>query len=251
MTSNLSACEKLLAIEHQMCSELNNLKFTPPIDYVYNPLLYAKDLHENFIKKYFENCSKKILFLGMNPGPWGMCQTGIVFGDKDHVKEWLKLCGQVNKPKKEHPRKKITGLDCSRKEISGKKFWGFFRKLCQTPEQFFQHSFVYNLCCLAFVDTSGKNITPPEIKDIQVRNRLLNICNETFVKIIKEFKFEIVIGVGKFAEKNAITELRRNGLSNVKVLSIPHPSPRSAKIFRVWEEMTLKKLKEYDLLKYF
>lgn len=89
-----------------------------------------------------------------------------MFGEKKCVKEWLQLSGSVEKPVNEHPKKKILGLNCHRNEVSGKKFWAFFQTLCETPEKFFRHSFVYNHCCLAFMSTSGKNITPPEIKVI-------------------------------------------------------------------------------------
>ncbi|EEB17014.1 Single-strand selective monofunctional uracil DNA glycosylase, putative [Pediculus humanus corporis] len=250
-SKNYKFSERLFDIENDMSNELELLNFKPPIEYVYNPLKYAKNLHENFTKKYFEKCTKKILFLGMNPGPWGMCQTGVVFGEKNFIKDWMKLSGKVSKPHIEHPKKKISGLECNRTEISGKKFWGFFKKLCKTPEQFFKHSFVYNHCCLAFMDATGKNITPPEIKDLAIKKKLYEICDRALIKILKEFHFEIIVAIGKFAEKNALTALKKNGIGNVKVLSIPHPSPRNAKNFSNWEEVTLNKLENNKLLKFF
>lgn len=102
----------------------------------------------------------------------------VVFGEKNFIKDWMKLSGKVSKPHIEHPKKKISGLECNRTEISGKKFWGFFKKLCVTPEQFFKHSFVYNHCCLAFMDATGKNITPPEIK---VCLRFCMICTKNIL----------------------------------------------------------------------
>ena len=68
--------DQLLAIELQQCVQLKSLKFSQPVEYIYNPIEYAYDMHKNFINKYCKT-RKKILFLGMNPGPWGMSQTGV------------------------------------------------------------------------------------------------------------------------------------------------------------------------------
>lgn len=55
----------------ELCCKLN-----PIIEHVYNPIDYAKDSYINFLKTYINSC-KKLMFLGMNPGPWGMMQTGV------------------------------------------------------------------------------------------------------------------------------------------------------------------------------
>lgn len=57
------------------CDELS-WKLNSSIRYVYNPLVYAKDNYLQFLYK-FTNSPKKLMFLGMNPGPWGMMQTGV------------------------------------------------------------------------------------------------------------------------------------------------------------------------------
>ncbi len=46
------------------------------VEYVYNPLDYAANLHNQYVKKYCDS-TRKIMFLGMNPGPFGMVQTGV------------------------------------------------------------------------------------------------------------------------------------------------------------------------------
>jgi len=68
--------DDFIRLENDLVSQLNNLNYGPNVLYVYNPLQYASKLHEAFLKKFlFSN--KKVLFLGINPGPWGMCQTGV------------------------------------------------------------------------------------------------------------------------------------------------------------------------------
>lgn len=44
---------------------------------VYNPTEYATSLHCQYLERFLTG-QKRILFLGMNPGPWGMCQTGVL-----------------------------------------------------------------------------------------------------------------------------------------------------------------------------
>lgn len=71
-----SISERLLRIELELCAEVNALSFSKPVEYVYSPIEYAFNLHALFVRK-FCNSTKKVLFLGMNPGPWGMSQTGV------------------------------------------------------------------------------------------------------------------------------------------------------------------------------
>jgi single-strand selective monofunctional uracil DNA glycosylase len=100
----------------------------------------------------------------MNPGLFGMCQTGVPFGNVNAVKNWMKLSGTVRKPQKEVSAKPIEGLSCQREEQSGKRLWGVIEELCGEPENFFRHCFVHNICPLAFLTNSGRNITPTELK---------------------------------------------------------------------------------------
>ena len=153
----------ILALERDLSKKLNEIKFRAPVDYIYNPVDYAFDVHSKYVNSFCQN-KKKILFLGMNPGPWGMSQNGVPFGEISMAKEWLKMSGKVEKPPREHPERKITGFDCTRKEVSGLRFWGFFRDLCEKPENFFRHSYVHNYCPLAFMASNARNITPADLK---------------------------------------------------------------------------------------
>lgn len=48
----------------------------PNVTCIYNPIVYASQLHCDYLRRYLEG-PKKLIFVGMNPGPNGMCQTGV------------------------------------------------------------------------------------------------------------------------------------------------------------------------------
>ena len=39
-----------------------------------------------------------------NPGPYGMAQTGVPFGEIPAVRDWMGISGLVGKPDPEHPK---------------------------------------------------------------------------------------------------------------------------------------------------
>ena len=159
-----------------LSSSVSDLQFAEPVAFVYNPLDYAWSCHQQYLDR-FANSTKRVIFLGMNPGPWGMAQTGVPFGEVHLVKNWLGISGKVEKPDVEHPKKPIQGFSSSRREVSGERFWTFFSKICKTPEVFFRNCIVYNHCPLVYMNKSGKNLTPPDLS-IQARNQVLTLCDQ-------------------------------------------------------------------------
>lgn len=165
---SVKVSERLIVLQKELRDNLKALNLiSEQIKYMYNPLEYASEPNENFIRKYC-NTTKKILFVGMNPGPNGMCQTGVPFGDPKWVRDWLKIEGHVFKPEIECPERKINGLSSQKSEPSGDRLWTFFSKICITPDTFFKHSFVFNFCPVAFMEGGGRNVTPDEFKDVKV-----------------------------------------------------------------------------------
>ncbi|XP_017795991.1 PREDICTED: single-strand selective monofunctional uracil DNA glycosylase [Habropoda laboriosa] len=239
--------DQLLSLERNLAVELGKITFHLPVEYIYSPLEYAFNIHTMYVQKY---CStvKKILFLGMNPGPWGMSQTGVPFGEINMVRDWLKICGPVGKPAKEQPNRKVTGFQCTRSEISGKRLWGLFKELCGNPEKFFQHAYIHNYCPIALMNKKGCNITPAEIKGAEI-NLVHSACDKALAETIKILKAEIIIGIGGYAEKRAQLVVQKYKLP-VKVLCLPHPSPRAANNTN-WNEKATKKLSEFGLLECF
>ncbi|XP_076762404.1 single-strand-selective monofunctional uracil-DNA glycosylase [Xylocopa sonorina] len=239
--------EQLLSLERNLAIELGKITFRLPVEYVYSPLDYAFNIHTMYVKKYC-NTTKKMLFLGMNPGPWGMSQTGVPFGEIKMVRDWLKICGPVGKPPKEQPDRKVTGFECTRSEVSGKRLWGLFQELCGEPDKFFEHAYIHNYCPIALMDKKGCNITPAEIKGSEIKV-LHSACDKALADTIKILKVEIVIGIGGYAEKRAQLVVQSAKLP-VKVLCLPHPSPR-ARNNKNWNEKATQKLSEFGLLEWF
>ena len=66
------------------------MRFAEPVAHVYNPLEYAIRPHRLYIRRFADG-PRRVVFLGMNPGPYGMAQTGIPFGEITHVRDWLGL----------------------------------------------------------------------------------------------------------------------------------------------------------------
>lgn len=167
-TQPINIAEKIIELQKKLTENLKTLNLlSDQIHYIYNPLEYASEPNENFTRKYCTTL-KKILFLGINPGPNGMCQTGVPFGDSKWVTDWLKVEGYVFKPSIECPERQIYGLSCPKGEPSGDRLWNFFSRICISPENFFKHSFVFNFCPVAFMDAKGRNVTPDEFIDTKV-----------------------------------------------------------------------------------
>ena len=99
---------------------LGKLRFSEPVTHVYNPLEYALEPCLDYYQRYGQG-PRRVLMLGMNPGPWGMAQTGVPFGEVGMVRDWLKIRGTVHKPALEHPQRPVLGFDCARSEVSGKR----------------------------------------------------------------------------------------------------------------------------------
>ncbi|XP_012233576.1 single-strand selective monofunctional uracil DNA glycosylase [Linepithema humile] len=242
-----SISDKLLSIEQKLCAKLQNITFPSSVQYIYNPLEYAFETHAMYVRKYCTGV-KKILFVGMNPGPWGMSQTGVPFGEISMVRDWLKISGPVGHPSKEHSDRKVMGFQCTRSEISGLRLWGLFKELCGSPENFFEHAYIHNYCPLAFMDVKARNITPAELKG-EGQNILHEACDRSLIDIIQLLKAEIIIGIGNYAEKRIQLAVQTAGLS-VEVMVLRHPSPRAVGNNN-WKEIAKQRLEELGLLKYF
>nr|XP_971699.2 PREDICTED: single-strand selective monofunctional uracil DNA glycosylase [Tribolium castaneum] len=236
--------QKFLDIQLELNTALKPLRFKPPVAYVYNPVEYAFKANESYVRKYCQG-PKKLLFLGMNPGPFGMCQTGVPFGEIKSVRDWLEIEEEVGKPEKECPQRPVLGFACTRSEVSGDRLWNVLKKLCGSPENFFKNCFIYNYCPIAMLRSDGGNLTPRDIKDTQV---LEEICDRHYFKIIELLQPEIIIGIGEYAEKRSLATLKNNN-SNIRVIRLPHPSPRS-KNNQNWAEKAETFFKNHDLLKY-
>lgn len=219
--------------------ELRPLRFGPPVTHVYNPLQYAREPHERYLDRYGQG-RKEAVFLGMNPGPFGMAQTGVPFGEVRIVRDWLKIEGKVGKPPVEHPKRPVQGFDCPRSEVSGSRIWGWVRDTFGTPERFFERFFVANYCPLVFMEASGRNLTPDKLPRAE-REPLFAACDRALRRMMEIWQPRWVIGVGNFAEARAREALEGTGISVGRIL---HPSPASPLANNGWAESVEASLRE-------
>lgn len=229
MPKNFS--EKLIAATRELSADMNALSFSAPVDCVYNPLDYARETHEKYLALY-GNSRKRVIFLGMNPGPFGMAQTGVPFGEIDAVQNWLGIFGFVGKPPREHAAKPVDGFACKRSEVSGRRLWGLFRERFSAPEIFFENHFVANYCPLLFVadNARGKNLTPENLSANE-REAVNAPCDLFLRRLAEILEPEWIVGVGNFAE---IAARRALAGTPVKFARIIHPSPASPAANKDW-----------------
>ncbi len=211
----------LVASSRQLSDQVDALRF-PSVPYVYNPLVYARAPHEAYLERWGAKAPREVLMLGMNPGPFGMAQTGVPFGDVAMVRSFVGITGAVDRPPREHPRRPIAGFGCSRSEVSGTRFWGWARDRFGTPERFFEDVFVANWCPLVFMEESGRN-RPPDKLPADERTELFRVCNDALGRIVAVLEPSLVVGIGGFAEKRAREALG----GDVRIGRILHPSPAS------------------------
>jgi single-strand selective monofunctional uracil DNA glycosylase len=221
--------KQLIKAAQDLKKEVDAMTFSSPVEYVYNPLNYAWESHSLYLKRYGNN-KKRVLLLGMNPGPWGMAQTGVPFGEIDAVRDWLNIETPVKKPAVQHPKRPVTGFDCKRSEVSGRRLWGLFEKRFRRPETFFQDHFVANFCPLVFMELTGKNRTPDKIVKSE-REPLIDVCDRHLLRVIDILEPEYAVGVGAFA-LNCIRRVVKT--SSIKTGVILHPSPASPAANRDW-----------------
>ena len=226
----------LIAAARELSATLGKMRFAPPVTHVYNPLDYAWDIHERYLRRYGDS-PKRIVFLGMNPGPFGMVQTGIPFGEVAAVRGWLGLEGSVNPPEQVNPKRPVEGFACARSEVSGRRLWGLFQERFGSAEAFFAEHFVANYCPLAFFD-GGKNLTPDKLPAAE-QEPLLATCDGHLRALAAALKPEWVIGIGGWAEARAL-----RALDGVKVGRILHPSPASPAANRGWAQAASRQLAE-------
>jgi len=218
---------ELIRISRALGARVGALSFGPPVTHVYNPLVYARESHEDYLRR-FGSKTGRVVWMGMNPGPWGMAQTGVPFGEVAHVRDWMGVQGHVGKPEREHPKRPVLGFECPRSEVSGRRLWGWAAERFETADAFFDRFFVLNYCPLSFMEEGGRNRIPEKLPAVE-REPLFAACDDALRQTLEVLQPSQVIGVGGFAEKC----LRRvtTGLPVGRVL---HPSPASPAANRGW-----------------
>lgn len=227
----------LKKITSNLCDALDGLRFSEPVTHVYNPLVYARRPHDAFLERC-GNAPLKVLFLGMNPGPYGMAQTGVPFGEVHAVRDWIGINESVDQPPNPHPKRPVQGFQCTRSEVSGRRLWGLFTERFKKTAAFFDQCFVVNYCPLVFMEESGRNRTPDKIPKREMEP-VYAACDTYVRALVDLLKPEWAVGIGGFAEGC----LRRNIESPATQIGrILHPSPASPAANRGWAETSTKEM---------
>ena len=234
----MSVPKKIATAAQKLRVTCHALRFSAPVTHVYNPLDYAWAAHEQYIRQAASG-KKKVVFLGMNPGPFGMAQTGVPFGEITAVRDWIGINAPIGKPAKEHPKRPVEGLACTRSEVSGRRLWGLFAERFGSADEFFNDHFIANHCPLVFMEETGRNRTPDKLPANEA-HPLMGTCDAHLRSVVEILEPEWLVAVGGFAEKRA--EIALNGLK-VSIGKILHPSPASPAANRGWAEQATRQMK--------
>jgi single-strand selective monofunctional uracil DNA glycosylase len=246
-----STAPHLLDAARDLSLALQALRFSPPITHVYDPLQYAFAPYEAYVRRY-GGTRKRVVLLGMNPGPFGMMQTGVPFGEVAAVRDWMGLTAPVQRPTPEHPQRRIEGFACRRSEVSGRRLWGWAALRFGTAEAFFRDWFVLNYCPLVFLEASGRNLTPDKLPAAE-RRMVEERCDRHLAAALAALQPEWAIGIGAFAQARLRAVLASELVDStfarrVKVAQILHPSPASPAANRGWSEVVDASLAPLGLL---
>ena len=225
------ARKKVVAAARKLREDVDALSFALPVTHVYNPLRYAWKAHRAYLNRV-NDAGVRVLLLGMNPGPWGMAQTGVPFGEIAAARDWIGIEVPVERPEGEHPKRPVDGFNCSRSEVSGRRLWGLFQERFRNADEFFQDHFVVNYCPLVFMEETARNRTPDKLPSSE-RESLGAVCDRHLITLLKTLRPEFVVGVGVYAEKCLQRGLERSG-HDANLSRILHPSPASPAANQDW-----------------
>jgi single-strand selective monofunctional uracil DNA glycosylase len=243
--------QQLLSAGRELSRSLAALRFAPPIAHVYDPLQYAWAPYEAYVKRYGAT-RKRVVLLGMNPGPFGMMQTGVRFGVVAAVRDWMGINAPVERPGREHPKRPIEGFACPRSEVSGRRLWGWAALRFGSADAFFADWFVLNYCPLVFLEASGRNFTPDKLPAAQ-RRAVTDACDRHLAAALAALEPDWAIGVGGFAKACLRTVLESDRVDSVlarriEVAQILHPSPASPIANRGWADAVDRRLAQLGVM---
>jgi len=229
-------------ITAELVREIERLRFGPPVSHVYNPLVYAQEPYQEYLRRFGKR-PKQIVLVGMNPGPWGMAQTGVPFGEVRAVRDWMRIAAAVGAPARLHPKRPVAGFACTRREVSGQRLWGWAQNKFGTADVFFKRFFVANYCPLMFIDAGGANRTPDKLKAGEA-GPLFDACDRALRRTVEFLVPAHVVGIGRFATERA--RIAAAGLG-ITVGTITHPSPANPLANRGWEARVAKEFRDLGI----
>jgi single-strand selective monofunctional uracil DNA glycosylase len=228
----------LQRIARRLAREAEALEWHTP-SHVYNPLVYAWAGYHEYLRRYGLERGR-VLLLGMNPGPWGMTQTGVPFGDVLMVREWFGIETRLGRALPvQHRKYPILGMACHRNEGSGSRLWRWAEARLGPPDEFFARFFVWNYCPLLFIG-DDHNLIPERLSRSE-HDALGAVCDRALTAVVRALQPAAVIGIGRYAERRAHAVLG----DDVDIRYLPHPSPASPAANAHWPELAEAALKPW------
>ena len=224
----MTLSDQVISIYAKLSEEMDLLIPDIPV-LAYNVLSYAGCNHEEYLRIAVRG-EGRVVMLGMNPGPYGMTQTGVPFGAVSFVRSYLGITGDVGKPVNESSLCPVRGMAVSRDEASGRAVWTMASRY-GSRDEFFSKCVVLNYCPLVFFDGRGRNLTPDKLPR-GIRERIEARCSQALADIFDTLRPSSVIALGRYAEAKA----RMTGIS---VHYFPHPSPLNPSSGRFWKDDAL------------
>lgn len=226
----MTSRQALIRTARQLARDASVLEWRTP-SHVYNPLQYAWNGHRAYLDRYGEKTGR-VLLVGMNPGPWGMAQTGVPFGNISAVRDWFRIDTKLTRDLPvQHPKYPILGMHCHRDEGSGRRLWGWARRRFGEPDRFSDKFFVWNYCPLLFL-AHNRNLPPSDLSTGEA-SALDLVCGRALDRVIATLKPAAVVGIGRYAERR----LREHVDGFLPVSWLPHPSPANPAANRRWPEL--------------
>lgn len=238
----MTCADELINAARELSTQMAQLNFAPPVAYTYNPLEYAWAGHEAYIRRY-GSTPKDVLYLGMNPGPFGMAQTGVPFGEIPAVTLWMGIMAPIGQPEKMHPKRPVQGFACPRSEVSGRRLWGLFEEMYGSADTFFAKAYVANYCPLIWMSESGANIPPTQLPKEQAA-KIDSACQQHLVRLINALRPKCLIGVGAYALKQLEIAAKSIPDKAFTLGTIVHPSPASPIANKCWPEKPKEQIHE-------
>jgi len=234
-----ATADRVLDAARDLRQALAGLAFAEPVAVVLNPLDYAWAPHEAYVRR-FATGPRRIVLLGMNPGPFGMMQTGVPFGEVAAVRDWMGIEAPVGLPARGHPKRPIEGFACQRSEVSGRRLWQWAARHWGSADAFFAECFVINYCPLVWLESTGRNRTPVQLP-VAERAPVEASCDRHLALVLQALQPDWAIGIGGFAQQRLQSVVQGNLLDSalarrMKIGQILHPSPASPAANRGWDE---------------
>jgi single-strand selective monofunctional uracil DNA glycosylase len=247
MPARTDTATELLDAARELSAALAPLRFSVPVTHVYDPLVYAWAPYEVYVRRFGATPKRRVL-LGMNPGPFGMMQTGIPFGEVAAVRDWMGIEAPVARPVDMHPKRPIEGFASRRSEVSGRRLWTWAGERWGSADRFFAENFVINYCPLVWLEASGRNRTPVQLPAAEIAP-VHAACDRHLARALAALMPQWAIGVGGFAERRLREVLAHGALptgqaGTIRVGQILHPSPASPAANRGWAQAVDARLLE-------